>query len=52
MKKLNLDQMNEIQGGVSVEEYCDTVSMLIEHNWDRWSDSERKSAANAYSKHC
>ncbi len=49
---LNLQEMNEIKGGVSQEEYCDTVNMLIENNWDSWSDSERHIAASAYARHC
>lgn len=52
LEVLNLQEMNEIKGGVSREEYCDTVSNLIRDNWDNWSDSERHSASSAYSKHC
>lgn len=52
LEELDLQEMNEIKGGISKEEYCNTVSMLIEHNWDSWSDGERKSAASAYATHC
>lgn len=52
LEVLDIQEMIEIKGGVSKEEYCATVSMLIENNWDSWSDSERYSAASAYSKHC
>ena len=49
---LDLQEMNEIKGGTSVEEYCATLDMLIDANWDNWSDGEKRSAASAYSKHC
>lgn len=49
---LDLQEMNEIRGGVKVEEYCATVSMLIENNWNNWSEGQRKAAAAAYTAHC
>ncbi len=52
MKKLNSNDLINLQGGISVEEYCATVSMLIQNNWDTWTDEQRKAAANAYSTHC
>ncbi|CCZ06553.1 bacteriocin [Culturomica massiliensis] len=54
LEELNYKEMNQITGGqnVSAKEYCATLSMLIENNWGRWSEDERKSASDAYSKHC
>jgi len=31
MKNLDFDQMESIQGGVSKEEYCGTVKMILEN---------------------
>lgn len=44
--------MLNLKGGVCVEEYCATVSMLIENNWGNWDDHQREAAANAYATHC
>lgn len=52
MKPLSLNEMLNLKGGVSVEEYCDTISMLIDNCWDNWTKEQRKAATNAYSKHC
>ena len=54
LEELNYKEMNQVTGGqnVSAKEYCATLSMLIENNWGRWSEDERKSASDAYSKHC
>lgn len=49
---LSFSEMLEISGGVSLQEYCDTVSTLIENNWSNWTEDQRKAAADAYSKHC
>ena len=52
MKQLTFNEMLNLKGGVSVEEYCATISMLIEHNWDNWDGDQKRAAAYAYSKHC
>ncbi|MDY3120800.1 hypothetical protein [Porphyromonas somerae] len=44
-EKLSLTEMSNLFGGISVEEYCDQVSELIDANWGRWTEEERKSAA-------
>lgn len=44
--------MCQIKAGVSRAEYCATLSMLIEHNWKRWTDRERDAAAAAWHAHC
>jgi hypothetical protein len=49
---LSNQELEQVMGGTSKEDYCDTLSMLIEHNWGSWSDGERSSAADAYSAHC
>lgn len=51
-EKISLTEMSNLFGGISVEEYCDQVSELIDANWGRWTEEERKSAASAYAKHC
>lgn len=50
IQKLSKNQTTNIKGGQ--KSYCDTVSMLILHNWERWTDEERKSASGAYHAHC
>lgn len=55
LELLNDQELDQLTGGAHVvtkEEYCDTMDMLIENNWNRWSDAERKSAATAYAEHC
>lgn len=54
LEELNYKEMNQITGGqnVSAKEYCATLSTLIENNWGRWNEDERKSASSAYSKYC
>ncbi|MDY5815462.1 hypothetical protein [Porphyromonas somerae] len=32
-EKLSLTEMSNLFGGISVEEYCDQVSELIDANW-------------------
>lgn len=32
MQKLTSDQMVKIQGGVTLEEYCETAIMIMENN--------------------
>jgi len=32
MKKLNLEQMEDLQAGVSAKEYCGTVHMIYANN--------------------
>lgn len=54
IEKLNKSEMNELKGGVSVEEYCNTFLSLAKGDYarDNWSDDQWKSWSNAYSKHC
>ena len=52
MEKLSKEQMLNVQGGVSREEYCNTLKRLITHNYERWSDEERFSAGYALEKEC
>ena len=52
MKQLTFNEMLNLKGGVSVEEYCATVSMLIDNCWDSWDSDQRRAAAYAYAKHC
>ncbi|MBP1637691.1 MAG: hypothetical protein H6Q18_480 [Bacteroidetes bacterium] len=52
LEKLNNKEMSLIKGGQNVEEYCGTVNMLIENNWESWTQEERVSAVNAWNSHC
>lgn len=52
LQELNLQEMNEVMGGITVEEYCATVWFLIDHNWDSWNYNEQISAINALNAHC
>ncbi|MGQ1948825.1 hypothetical protein ACT3CD_17165 [Geofilum sp. OHC36d9] len=49
---LSNEELEQVNGGVSKEDYCATLNDLIENNWGEWSDGERLSAANAYSDNC
>lgn len=49
---LSNEELEQVKGGVTQEEYCDGLDQLIEDNWDDWSDGEKKSAADAYSDNC
>ncbi|WP_171596859.1 hypothetical protein [Marinifilum caeruleilacunae] len=35
MKELNFEQMENIQAGVPMMEYCATIHMIFEHNPDQ-----------------
>lgn len=52
LEELDYKEMNEVTGGVSVAEYCATLDALMNDNWGSWDASQKKSAADAYSKHC
>ncbi|WP_185711568.1 hypothetical protein [Tannerella forsythia] len=52
LEELNLQEMSEIKGGVSVEEYCGTLNMLIDSNWSTWNNHQREAATNAWAAHC
>lgn len=52
MKKLsNIDLLN-LLGGVSRDEYCATLDMLIKENWGKWDEGAKDSAAKSWSEHC
>lgn len=50
MKELNLEQMENIQGGVSAEKYCATIKMIINNN--QLSEGALAGAALAMAKYC
>jgi hypothetical protein len=52
MKKLELNQMETIQGGESAEEYCKTMKMIINHNNNTMSQGALAAAAVAMAKYC
>lgn len=49
---LSSNELSKIIGGSTREEYCATLSTLIQYNWGTWSEEERASAVNAYQKFC
>ena len=51
-KELNLQEMNEIKGGVTPEEYCGTLSMLFQNNWENWDENQRNAWSWAYVTYC
>lgn len=48
MKKLTNGELLNLQGGVSREEYCATLKMLIGANFDtdNWDDDQRNAATD------
>ena len=52
VKELALQEMNEVKGGVTQEEYCNTIGNLMYHNWDDWNETEQNSWVTAYFTHC
>jgi|GEM_PF-1654970 len=52
IKKLSKEQMLNVKGGVSRENYCDTLKTLIINCYGGWSDAERNSAGTALEKEC
>lgn len=51
-KELNLQEMNEIKGGVTQEQYCATLLWLRDHNWMSWNDDQRLAWIGAQIAHC
>lgn len=52
MKKLTTTDLQDLKGGVSVEEYCATLDQMIQDNWDNWNRDQKKAATDAFSAHC
>jgi len=52
MEKLDFNELEQVQGGISREKYCDQLWDLQHYNWDSWSGSERSSFAYAWEAHC
>ncbi|WP_418893689.1 hypothetical protein [Limibacterium fermenti] len=52
LEQLDYQEMSEIKGGISAEEYCAILDQLMEDNWGGWSDGKKHSASSAYAKHC
>lgn len=55
LELLNDLELDQLMGGAHVTtriEYCNTLHMLIDNNWDSWSSGEKESAAAAYFEHC
>lgn len=54
LEELNYKEMNRITGGVSVEEYCATLTNMMDGEYAKteWTAEQWTNAWNAYSKHC
>lgn len=52
MKKLSNTDLLNLLGGVSREEYCETLDVLIENNWGDWNKSTKDSATASWNKYC
>jgi hypothetical protein len=50
LQELNLQEMNDVTGGTPVtrKEYCETLTMLMDHNYESWTLEERGSAIDAW----
>lgn len=54
LEELNYQEMSEIKGGVTREEYCSTLMELILSDYadQNWTREEWISAGNALRTHC
>ena len=52
MKKLSSDKLIKLRGGVKLVEYCETLCMLMQNNWNSWTLEEQQNAINAWYEHC
>ena len=52
MKKLKLNQMERIEGGVDVQTYCATINRLYLKNYLTWSFEVQEMYFEMYAKHC
>lgn len=50
IEKLNKSEMNELKGGVSVEEYCRTLGTIMANN--DLSDGAKEGARYGWNKYC
>lgn len=52
METLNFEQMANINGGVTLAEYCNGLLVMFKYNWSGWNDDQRASWCNAWYKWC
>ena len=52
MKKLEINQMENLQGGVSAEEYCDTIYSIYATNGAGWSPEVLDMFYSQYTTYC
>lgn len=52
LKELSFQEMSEIKGGISVEEYCKGLLRLAKDNMQAWSEEEVDNFSYAYTTHC
>lgn len=49
---LSKEEMKNVKGGISLEEYCATMDMLWENNADDWSVDTLEGFWHGYSTNC
>ena len=52
MKKLELKELENIFGGISKEEYCETLDRMAQGSWKNWDAHQKKAFTDAWSAHC
>lgn len=53
-QQLTKNQMNDVKGGISREEYCATLEMIMEEAFQHqdWTPEQWSNATAAYNKYC
>lgn len=56
LQELNLQEMNEIEGGFPMgaimDGYCTVLEIQIENNFDNWSQGQQQEAFDLYGAFC
>ena len=52
LEELNYQELSEIKGGITPEQYCAILNEIIENNWGEMSPGAREGAIIGYQTHC